>query len=473
MPWSSGTFSRTNGTNTGSTLWAADRDAGTKITAANHDTHDQDIADGVNTSLTKDGQNTPTANLPMGGFKHTNVAVASARTEYARASQVQDGTMVSAVDGGAANAYTATLAPAITAYVNMMAIQLEIATTNTLTSTLNINGVGAKRIRRMDAPAVRANDLIAGNVYIFLYESTADLFFVVNPSQPSLQQDAVQGCTLSNAADTDHDLTISSGAARDSTNLLDITVDTDMTKQLDIDWAEGTNQGGFPSALTLAADTAYRFFLIGKTDGSQDAGWDTSATATNLLADATGYTLYREIGAIGTDSSSNIVNNQFAQAKRQITEYRAVGISATGTDVVFLALPSGIEEIRFMMTGLSTDGTGAPRIQLGDSGGFEVTGYLGTRGDLDPTPTFGNITDGFLIRDSWTATNVAHGTINLYLEDAANNTWVASGLVGLSNGAAQGSAAGSKSLSGEITQIRIRVDGVDSFDAGTISVFAR
>ena len=78
MAWSSGTFTRTNGTYSGATVWNQDRLAGTKITSANHDTHDQDIAQGVNACLNKNGQNSPTANIDWGGFKITNHAVATA-----------------------------------------------------------------------------------------------------------------------------------------------------------------------------------------------------------------------------------------------------------------------------------------------------------------------------------------------------------------------------------------------------------
>lgn len=41
-----------------------------------------DVATGLNLSLTKDGQNVPTANLSMGGFKHTSVAAATAGGQY-------------------------------------------------------------------------------------------------------------------------------------------------------------------------------------------------------------------------------------------------------------------------------------------------------------------------------------------------------------------------------------------------------
>ena len=64
MSWDgSGNFSRTNGTHTGSTTWADDRDAGTKIRADRHDTHDQDLADGIAACLTQNNESKPTAHF--------------------------------------------------------------------------------------------------------------------------------------------------------------------------------------------------------------------------------------------------------------------------------------------------------------------------------------------------------------------------------------------------------------------------
>lgn len=58
MPWAGGVYTRTNGTYTGTTVWAQDAAAGVRIQSARHDTHDQDIANGLNNCLTKDGTNT-------------------------------------------------------------------------------------------------------------------------------------------------------------------------------------------------------------------------------------------------------------------------------------------------------------------------------------------------------------------------------------------------------------------------------
>jgi len=88
MAWSGGTFTRANG----STEWQDDAALGIGIEAAIHDAQDNDLATGINNCLTKDGQNTPTANLPMGGYKHTGVANATGSGQYTTYNQLQDNT---------------------------------------------------------------------------------------------------------------------------------------------------------------------------------------------------------------------------------------------------------------------------------------------------------------------------------------------------------------------------------------------
>lgn len=57
MPWSGGVYTRTNGTYNGATVWASDAAASVKIQSSRHDTHDQDIANGINACLLKDFSN--------------------------------------------------------------------------------------------------------------------------------------------------------------------------------------------------------------------------------------------------------------------------------------------------------------------------------------------------------------------------------------------------------------------------------
>lgn len=121
------------------------------------------------------------------------------------------------------------------------------------------------------------------------------------------------GGNPSNATDTEHDITIAAGqfTLYNGTTYQGFNLSSAITKKIDANWSAGTGQGGFPSGLTLAADTMYYVFIIGNSDGTVDVGFDTDSSATNLLADATGYTFYRIVRdnfAVFTDSSSNIRN---------------------------------------------------------------------------------------------------------------------------------------------------------------------
>jgi len=109
------------------------------------------------------------------------------------------------------------------------------------------------------------------------------------------------------AGDTAHDINYTAGAARDSTNTADIIRSSTLIKRIDANWTEGTGGGGFPSGLSLTADTLYNVFVLLKADETQvDGGFDTSISAANLLADATDYDKFRLVGNVTTDGSSNL-----------------------------------------------------------------------------------------------------------------------------------------------------------------------
>ena len=115
------------------------------------------------------------------------------------------------------------------------------------------------------------------------------------------------GMITSNAADADHDITITAGSRRDSSDTVTIIKSSAMTKQIDAGWTAGTNQGGLASGVALAADTWYHLYAIYESDdGTVDYGWDTSLTATALLADS-GYDKYAYIWSYLTDASANII----------------------------------------------------------------------------------------------------------------------------------------------------------------------
>lgn len=162
MSWSSGVFTRARG----STEWQTDAAGGVGITASLHDDQDNDLATGINTCLTKDGQNAATANLPMGGFRHTNVGNATARTHYASAGQVQDSSIQwIGLAGGTANALTGSLTPAPTALTDGMTFRFKANASNTSTVTFNLNSLGAVTVYRIDGTNLAAGDILSGSTY--------------------------------------------------------------------------------------------------------------------------------------------------------------------------------------------------------------------------------------------------------------------------------------------------------------------
>lgn len=145
-----------------------------------------DFVTAYSTVICKDGQTTPTANLPMGGFKHTGVGAASARTDYARASQVQDNSMASAVTTGT-DTIVAALTPTLTAYVvNQRYTLKKSAAANTGAVTLNIDSVGAGAVTWPDGTALSANDLPANCEFEVAVQATTPVFHLQSVSSPPI-----------------------------------------------------------------------------------------------------------------------------------------------------------------------------------------------------------------------------------------------------------------------------------------------
>ena len=172
MPWSGGSFTRTNGVNTGSTLWTQDRDDGYKILASHHDTHDQDIADGVNSTLEKSGSNAATGNLNIGSNRLTAVSDGTAKTDAATVNQIQSNAAAYAVATGTATAQVVALSPAITAYTAGQRISFKANATSTGATTVNVNAVGAKTLKKLHDQDIAAGDIESGSVVTAIYDGT-------------------------------------------------------------------------------------------------------------------------------------------------------------------------------------------------------------------------------------------------------------------------------------------------------------
>lgn len=153
--------------------WQTDKANGIKIRADRMDGQDGDIATGLSTAITKDGQTTVTANIPLATFKITGMGAGTARTDAANVGQLQDQGAAYFTAAGT-NAYTLTPVPAVTSYTagQTWLVIFTNANTNAATSTLAVSGLVAKNITKNGATAATANDIRAGAIYRLTYDGT-------------------------------------------------------------------------------------------------------------------------------------------------------------------------------------------------------------------------------------------------------------------------------------------------------------
>lgn len=173
--------------------------ADTLIEAEKRNNIDDDIATGLSTCITKDGQTTVTADLPMATYKHTNVGNAAARNQYAAAGQVQDGKL-NWVDGaGTADAITATYSPAITELVDgQMCCVRATAANATTTPTFAPNGLTARTIVKYGGAALVAGDISGdGHELVLRYDLANTRWELLNPSTPRVDTENTWSATQS------------------------------------------------------------------------------------------------------------------------------------------------------------------------------------------------------------------------------------------------------------------------------------
>lgn len=132
-----------------------------------------DLGNAMTASIAYDGQTTPVANLPMGGYIHTGVGNATLRTNYPSAGQVQDGTLTYLTSISGTDTITAVAPVSMTAYAAGQTFRFIAAGANTTTGvTININGIGAKSVTKNGATPLAIGDLASGSVIVINYDGT-------------------------------------------------------------------------------------------------------------------------------------------------------------------------------------------------------------------------------------------------------------------------------------------------------------
>jgi hypothetical protein len=173
---------------------------------------------------------------------------------------------------------------------------------------------------------------------------------------------------------------------------------------------------------------------------------------------------------VGKATTDTLTNKTISGADNTLTalvKSDTTKATTSGTEVDFTGIPAWVKRITLMLSGVSTSGTANLRIQLGDAGGVENSGYLGASTALSSAASTQNFTAGvdFLTNS---AANVVHGTV--LFEYMGANLWTITGTLGHSNGAFMTIAAGTKTLSATLDRIRLTTAGADTFDAGSANI---
>lgn len=460
MPFNgSGTFLRVRN-------WVNDAAANIRIRADRHDSEDDNFALGLSQCITKDGQTTITADLPMASYRHTNVGEGTALTHYARYDQVLNGKTNWSVATGTADALVVNHTVPFTAYVDGMLVNFRVAAANTTTTpTLAVDALTAKTMKKSGGDALLVGDLTAGMEVTARYNQSGDHFeivfqytfsagdvgdgtlplaklvdipartFIINPTGASATPQAgsvedylatttIIGLTLSNnATDAANDMDIAVGACWSSDQTTRMNLTTALTKQTDAPFAEGNNAGAMLNGDTMPAGTGFlNWWVITKADGTTDIGATNQATTgTGLVVGdlPAGFTKLRYIGSWAVEGGALEEMTQEGDStyfNTSTVDYSAN--PATGADIP-LRLPS-VPVIANLMANASSAGSSrgvALRSKVYGSPGWAISGAnlnCGTYSDANAD----TITSGgqyFLRSDDGaiTCTNVATTTLSV------------------------------------------------------------
>lgn len=122
-----------------------------------------------------------------------------------------------------------------------------------------------------------------------------------------------------------------------------------------------------------------------------------------------------------------------------------------------------------MFSGLSMSGSGNAFIEVGDSGGYETSGYVSSAFVLSTGTTSVDYAAAFLITQGGSSGSTFEGIVALERGDNDSNTWAIRGALTRGGGGGQAVSSGRKSLSGELTGFRLGATSSNTFDGGSMT----
>lgn len=139
-------------------------------------------------------------------------------------------------------------------------------------------------------------------------------------------------------------------------------------------------------------------------------------------------------------------------------------VTTSGTAFDFTGIPAWVKRVSVMFADVGLTGSDHILVQLGDSGGFETSGYVATGSDGSGNDY--NSTSGYPIYMGSTSHDIS-GSMVIELQDT--NTWVQRHNGRLS-ATQQTDGGGYKALSDTLTQVRVTRSGASTFNLGSVNI---
>lgn len=394
--------------------------AGNTIEASWANTTLNDIATALSTCVLKDGTQTLTANIPMGGFKLTGLAAGSSANDSVRMAQLQGGSVSYLTGTAGTNTVTALGTPTVTGLTTGQRFTFIPANTNTAATTLQVDSTSALSVFWNNAALV-GGELRQSVPVTVLYDGT----------QYQL---------------------IASGAFANTFAIPDtmrLQAAGDRTKQI------AFSATGISTATTRTLTMPDFDVNLGITGLAEDTAPDLNADYSATYDASAGGLKKVLLGRYGTGTL-------------------ATAVAATaGVISIISNIPSWATEINAHGIGLSLNGSSNILFQLGvAASGVISTGYASAGLDLaDASGVVGANSTGGIVLIMGSATRGYHGHVTFRKENSSNNTWTAAGFFARNDGAGGSLVGGSKSLTGAPDRVAIAsANGTDILDNGEWNV---
>lgn len=178
-----------------------------------------DIATALTLSLASNGVTLPTANLPMGGYRHTGAGNPVARSDYATMGYVQDGTINQiTITSTAPNTLVGTMLGTNTSYATGIEVWFIYSSTqgyNDGAVTLSYITGQARSLFTSGGVNLASGDLVNGDVYRAEYNGTAFILLTEVPSSANsglVVQSSITGWTRPTSTGVYPPITVQGGA---------------------------------------------------------------------------------------------------------------------------------------------------------------------------------------------------------------------------------------------------------------------